>query len=230
MGKGADRQKKRAQEAKKAEKRREQRKSATGSQRFFPKHGQLPDKSVMDVIAESLHTAVTEVFDEIEKAGADTRPMTENAKIRGRCLYYAAAGQYIATTFLGRDYRVQVGSLGVTTADDLMLTIDAAQDGIANRRFHMWLGADDGGFIEFVDFTSRFFKGWADETGAKWEREDLPPYVWGSQKDIREKHGVFYKHEIAEEPEAEKLINANEKIIDAIVKRAQAIASKKLFG
>jgi len=230
MGRGSDRQRRRAQAARKAEKKRVARKNAPSPHRFKPQFGELPDPLVMEAIAESLHAAVTNVFDELEKAGVDTGPLTQNAKIKGRCLYYAAAGQYVASTILGRDYWVQVGSLGITTTSDTMVKIDAANGGVAARRFHMWLGADDGGLVEFVDFTSRFFKDWAFESGSKWEREDLPAYIWGRQKDLRELHGVYYQHEIAEEPEADRFITANQEIIARIVEQATTIARKRLLG
>src|SRR5947208_3649897 len=81
-----------------------------------------------------------------------------------------------------------------------MVKFDAANGGIEARRCHMWLGADDGGLVDYVDFTSRFFKQWAIDSGAKWERDDLRDYLWGKQKDHREQHGVYYQVEITEEP------------------------------
>ena len=225
---------------KKAARKRELRKSrvaktntntnTTNAEKLKPKFGELPNQFVMDAIADSLHAAVNNVFDELEREGADTGPATQNSKMMGRCLYYAAAGQFVASVILGRDYCVQVGSLGVTTGGENMVKIDAANGGVAARRFHMWLGADDGGLVEYVDFTSRFFQEWTLAAGATWEREDLPSYVWGIQKDIRERHGIYYQIEIDEEPEADKQINANKAVIDRIVEQAIKIAKKKLLG
>lgn len=203
--------------------------NAANAEQLKPKYGELPDEFVMDAIADSLHAAVNNVFDELEQAGADTRPATQDASIKGQCLYYAAAGQYVASLILGRDYCVQVGSLGVMLDGESMLKIDAAIDGVAARRFHMWLGADDGGLVEHVDFTSRFFKEWALQAGAKWEREDLPAYLWGNQKEIREQHGVSFQYEIDQEAEADKLITANEAVVDRIVEQAISIAKKRLL-
>lgn len=183
----------------------------------------------MEAIADAVHEAVTNVFAEMEAAGQNLQAQTASAKIKGRCLYYAAAGQYVTSIILGRDYCVQVGSLGVKTDADNMIKIDAANGGVAARRFHMWLAADDGGFVEYVDFTARFFKEWANEVGAKWDRDDLPPYVWGKQKDIAEQHGVLYKVEIDEEPEADQLVKANEAVVDRIVNQATTIARKRLL-
>lgn len=202
--------------------------TTTNMAKFKPKYGQLPDKQVMDVIAESLHEAVTTVFDELEQAGVDTGTATHNAKIKGRCLYYAGAGQHVAERILGRQYWVQVGSLGVSTDSEKMFKIDAANGGVAARRFHMWFGTDEGGVPEFVDFTSRFFKEWASDSGINWERDGLPDYLWGSQIDFAEKHGVYYKLEPAEEAEADKQIQVNQKILDVIEERAVALAIKRL--
>lgn len=224
---------KRAEKAARAtqqqKKNREANLKATAAEALKPKVGALPDKRVMDAIAESVHIAVTDVIDEIERSGG-AQPLTPNAKFKGRCFYYAAAGQYIASVILGRDYCVQVGSLGVETGNGMMVKIDAANGGVAARRFHMWLAADDAGFNEYVDFTSRFFKSWATETDAKWERDDLPPYLWGKLNDITEQHGVHYKYERSEESETNRMARANEKIVDAIAEKAIAIARKRLLG
>jgi hypothetical protein len=219
-----------AREREKQKKNREANVKAEAAVQMKPKKGELPSKLAMDAIADAVHTAVTNVFDEIEATGGNTQPLTPSAKIKGRCLYYAAVGQWVASAILGRDYCVQVGSLMVKTGDESMLKIDAAGGGVAARRFHMWMAADDGGFIEFVDFTSRFFKDWAGEVGAKWERDDLPPYVWGRQKDISDQQGVFYQYEIGGEKEADKMVKANDALVHRIVEQAVTIARKRLLG
>jgi hypothetical protein len=232
MSKKQDRLNERLKAARKAEqkKNRAARNNATKAKQLKPKPGKLPDKRVMDAIADSLHDAVTSVFDELENAGANMQAATANATMKGRCLYYAAAGQYVAAEFVGREYWVQVGSLGVMTDDQNMVKIDAANGGVEARRFHMWLGSDDGRFVEHVDFTSRFFKDWARAVGANWERDDLPTYLWGKTTDIRQQHGVYYQTEISQEPDADRQIKTNQDTIDRIVERAIAIARKRLLG
>jgi hypothetical protein len=232
MGQKRDQRKRAKEAARRTEqhkKNRESKTNVTKAEQLKPKLGELPAKHVMDAIADSVHAAVTSVFDDMEKAGAVPPPATPGAKIQGRCMYYAAAGQWVASVITGRDYCVQVGSLGVMTDGENMVKFDAANGGVAARRFHMWMGADDGGLVDYVDFTSRFFKEWATDSGAKWERDDLPDYLWGKQKDIREQHNVYYQIEESEEADADKMIEANKEVIDLIVQRAVKIAQKTLL-
>lgn len=233
MGQKRDQRKRAKEAAKKTEqhkKNQEAKINSTPGPKFKPKTGELPAKHVMDAIADSVHEAVTRVFDELERAGANTLTTTPNANMKGRCLYYAAAGQYIATAVLGRDYCVQVGSLGCNTDDENMFKIDAANGGVAARRFHMWIRTDDGGFPEYVDFTARFFKDWAVDSGMTWERADMPPYLWGRPEDIREYQGVQFQYEISEEAEADKMVDVSQDLIMRIVDKASAIAERRLMG
>ena len=232
MGQKRDLKKRAKEAAKRTEqhkKNREAKIKPTVTAPFKPKPGQLPDKHVMDAIAESLHEAVTSVFDDLERSGANTKATRPDATLKGRCLYYSAAGQYVAEEFVGRVYWVQIGSLVFKTDSEHTATIDATKGGVEGRNFHMWLGTDDGGIEERIDFTSQYFKEWAEKSGATWDREELPSYIWGEKTEIMERLGVRFEPVISTEAEADRQIQANEPIIDLIVERAKAIARKRLL-
>jgi hypothetical protein len=231
VSKDRDKRKRAEKAARATEQQRKNREAnikARATEVMKPKIGMTPSKAIMDAVADSMYEAVTSVFSEIEKAGLDTGTQTPAAKMKGLCMYYAAAGQYVADAIVGREYFVQVGSLGIEVGNGMMMKIDAADGGVAARRFHMWLAADTGAGLEYVDFTSRYFKEWSVASGSTWERGDVPNYLWGKQKDIREQHGVHYQIEISAEPDADKAVTANDAIIEEIRKRATALAKKRL--
>jgi hypothetical protein len=189
--------------------------------------GELPEKFIKDVIAEAMHASVNSVFKEIEDAGLAPPPVNPHAKMMGRCLYYAGAGQYLATKLLKRDYCVVAGSLTVQTGPETAMKIDAANGGIERRSFHMWLAADDGGIIDYIDFTSGFYKDWAQQSKCAWERDDVPSYIWGTAKEIHQ-HQVHLKDEPSEDAAGNRVIEENEKVIALIVKRATEWAANRL--
>ena len=63
---------------------------------------------------------------------------------------------------------------------------------------------------------------------SKWERGEIPNYLWGKQKEHREKHGVHFQIVISVEPDADKVVRANDAIIEEIRERATELVKKRL--
>jgi len=185
---------------------------------------QMLPLNIKDIIAESIHQAVTEIIDAFEASGGGT-PLKADAKMKGRCLYYATAAWYLTGDILGQEFELQMGSLGVGIGNEQMMKIDFEAGGMEKRSFHMWIARDTSVGVETVDLTSRFFKDWTTEAGHPWDRADLPNYLWDSPKAIISKHDVWYKPYSAS---AQAMLDQNEALIDAIRAHARQLVQQRL--
>jgi hypothetical protein len=138
-----------------------------------------PPIPVQSGIAEAVHQAVAE----FTGTGG-----------YGHCYLYALTGWALAREVLGRDYRLQAGSLWLLARPpDGWLYLNACPGGLESGSFHCWFGRPgaDGRAAELVDLAARHYRAWADKNErlgpsttvpVRWAWPAGPPdYVWLTQ-------------------------------------------------
>lgn len=208
----------------KRQKREKKKRDEAKTKATRTRTNQMLPANIKDIIADAIHQAVTEIIDAVEASGGGT-PLRVDAKMKGRCLYYATAAWYLTGDILGQEFELQMGSLGVGIGNEQMMKIDFEAGGMEKRSFHMWIARDTSVGVEIVDLTSRFFKDWTTQAGHPWNRSDLPNYLWDSAKAIIAKHDVWHKSYSAR---AQAMLDQNEAHITAIRARARRLVQQRL--
>lgn len=125
------------------------------------------------------------------------------------CFYYANLGMDLCTAILRRlnknrnlFYTTVGGSFSMRISKDSSdnlrgLNWGAGVPNLESGNFHLWIVGviENYEFIqpcEFIDFTSRFYGKNSSELGCRWEREDIPDYLWMNDKQL-EDYGISVK-------------------------------------
>jgi hypothetical protein len=115
------------------------------------------------------------------------------------CHTYSILGCIILNKLLGRlEFIPQGGARHVRIGDDpegkpgawATYSLDPGvlrRDG-AGREVHYWIASRQG---QVIDFTTCFVKAEAFSIGCRWDRDDLPSYVWDHAENVSKRHGLM---------------------------------------